>query len=1006
MNADRPRLYSIPPGEPFLDVLATQLLNETGGDPLRLSATTVLLPTRRACRALGEAFLRIADGKPLVLPAMRPIGDVDETALALGDAPGFEDLALPPAIPALQRELALTELILAWSRHFDEATPEHAALLARELARLLDQMQTERIPFSKLDRLAPDEHADHWRDTLAFLEILRTNWPAYLEERSCLDPADRRNRLLEAQAAAWTVSPPTEPVIAAGSTGSIPATRDLLKVVADLPKGRVVLPGLDRHLDGAAWHAVSDEPTHPQFGLAVLLSHLGADREDVQDWPVSLRDAAARDARAGLASEVMRPAATSEAWRASPPPGPETLEGVSRATYATQVEEAAAIALMMRGALEDRTNANTVALVTADRSLARRVAAELERWDIAVDDSAGRPLADTPPGTFLRHCLAAAAGGLAPVALLSLLKHPLAGGGRSPAGFRAVARHLEHTALRGPRPAAGIAGLKAAVRAAGQGRKPADERTIASLEGMLEELARLMEPLLATFGAGTVALPDLVDRLVETAEALAATDEEGGAERLWSGDAGEALASFLVDLREYGGGLPPVAADEVPGFFDAMLAGQMVRPRVGAHPRLHIWGVLEARLQNADLAILGGLNEASWPPEPAADPWMSRPMRAQLGLPSPEKQIGLSAHDFMQGLCGRQVVLTRAEKVGGQPTVPARWLSRLNAVLRLKEGDSLPGLDDMRWAALASLLSRSRSPQTMPPPAPRPPADARPTRLSVTRVETWMRDPYSIYARHILKLEPLDPLEADPGAAERGTFVHEALDRFLKAFPDDLPEDALDRLLAFGGQAFGDALAQPVVRAFWWPRFRRVASWFLDQHQERRANALSLFSEVSGALEIKAPHGAFQLTAKADRIDCLREGGYVVIDYKTGTAPSENEVTAGLAPQLPLEAAMVHAGAWKEAVIEGPVTALEYWRLSGGDPPGEVVLRGTGEKRKKNALELADEARAGLEALVARFQDPDTPYLSVPRPKWAPRFNDYEHLARVREWSTGGEDPE
>lgn len=1000
MSADRPRLYSVPPGEPFLDVLATQLLKETGGDPLRLSATTVLLPTRRACRSLGEAFLRIADGRPLVLPAMRPIGDVDETALALGDAPGFEDLGLPPAIPAMQRELALTELILAWSRHFEEATPEHAALLARELARLLDQMQTERIAFSELEGLAPDEHADHWRHTLTFLEILRMHWPAYLQERACLDPADRRNRLLEAQAAAWTMAPPTDPMVAAGSTGSVPATRDLLKVAAGLPQGRVVLPGLDRHLDGAAWHAVTDEPTHPQYGLALLLSHLGADREDVQDWPVGLRDAAARNARAGLVSEVMRPAATSEVWRASPPPGSETLEGLSRATFATQVEEAAAIALMMRGALEGRTSARTAALVTADRSLARRVAAELERWDITVDDSAGRPLADTPPGTFLRHCLAAAAGGLAPVALLSLLKHPLAGGGRSPAAFRAGARRLEHTALRGPRPAAGIAGLEAAVRAAGRGRNPADEKTIAGLHELLAELARMMEPLLAAFGAGAVALADLVDRLIQSAEALAATDEEGGAQRLWAGDAGEALASFLVDLREYGGCLPPIAADEVPGFFDAMLAGQVVRPRAGAHPRLHIWGVLEARLQHADLAILAGLNETSWPPEPAADPWMSRPMREQLGLPSPEKQIGLSAHDFMLGICGKQVVLTRAEKVGGQPTVPARWLSRLNAVLRLKEGEPLPGLDDVRWASLASVLNRARSPQAVAPPVPRPPRDARPKRLSVTRVETWMRDPYSIYARHILKLEPLDPLEADPGAADRGTFVHEALDRFLRAFPDDLPEDALDRLLAFGGQAFGDALAQPVVRAFWWPRFERVAAWVLDLHRRRRDATAQAFTEISGSLELALPHGPFELTAKADRIDRLRGGGFAVIDYKTGTAPSPREVEAGFAPQLPLEAAMVQAGAWKEAAIEGPVAALEYWRLSGGDPAGSVEARG------KDPWAQAEAALAGLEALASRFQDPDTPYLSVPRPKWAPRYNDYEHLARVREWSTGGEEPE
>ncbi len=1000
MSRTSPQLYSIPPGEPFVDVLADQLLRETDGDPLRLGTYTVLLPTRRACRALAEAFLRVADGRALVLPAMRPIGDVDETALVLGDAPGFEDLTLPPAISTLQRQLALAELVLLWSRHFDEDSPEHAALLARELARLLDQMQTERIRFGQLERLAPDRLAEHWQDTLAFLKILHTHWPAYLEENALIDPAERRNRLLERQAEAWAAGPPPGPVVAAGSTGSVPATRELLAVVARLPEGRVVLPGLDRHLDGEAWHAVRSEPTHPQFGLAVLLSHLGADREDVDDWPVSHREPEARDARTRLVSEVMRPAATSDAWRASAPPAPETLQGLGRANFATQVEEAAAIALMMREALEDPASARTVALVTADRSLARRVAAELERWQVTVDDSAGRPLADTPAGTFLRHCLAVAAGGFAPVALLSLLKHPLAAGGRDRAAFRADVRRLEHVALRGPRPAPGADGLKAAVRAASTHRRPADKKTVAALCALVDEVAAMLAPLTDAVQAGRTVLATLVDGLVQAAENLAATDAQAGAGRLWSGDDGEALAAFLTELRGHGADLPPIAAGEMSGFFEALLAGQVVRPRAGAHPRLHIWGVLEARLLDADLLILGGLNEGSWPPEPAVDPWMSRPMREEIGLPSLERQIGLSAHDFMQCFCGREVVLTRSEKVGGQPTVPARWLSRLNAVLRIKEGEPHAGLDAPRWGRLAAALNRADRPAAIAPPEPRPPLEARPARLSVTGIETWMRDPYAIYARHVLKLEALDPIEADPGAADRGTFVHEALDRFLKDCPEDIPDDALERLLECGERAFGDAMAQPVVRAYWWPRFRRVAVWFLDQHRARRDLIAKSFTEVTGKLDIEGPAQPFRLTAKADRIDRLRDGGFAVIDYKTGAAPKSKEVEAGLAPQLSLEAAMVHAGAFEGAAPEGPVSALEYWRLSGGDPPGTV------EAVKKDPWALAEEALGGLEQLVARFQDPATPYLSVPRARWAPRYNDYEHLARIREWSVGGEEPE
>jgi len=1000
VNDDRPRLYSIPPGEPFVDVLAEQLLVETGGDPLRLAEYTVLLPTRRACRAMGEAFLRVADGRALLLPTLRPIGDVDETAMALGEGPGLENLALPPAIPTLERELTLTRLILAWSRHFEHALPEQAALLARELARLLDQLQTEDIAFDALRHLVPAEHADHWRNTIEFLNILSVRWPEFLAERGALDPAERRNLLLKAQAERWTADPPEMPVIAAGSTGSLPATRALLKVVAGLPQGRVVLPGLDRHLDGQAWLAVGEEPTHPQFGLWSLLSHLGADREDVAEWPVSRRAGAERELRAGLIAEVMRPAATSEAWRDADTPDAMMLAGLSRCTFPTQVEEAAAIACMMRAALEDRNPAGTAALVTADRSLARRVASELERWDVAVDDSAGQPLSETGPAVFLRHCLGAVTAGLAPVSLLSLLKHPLAAGGRDVGAFRAEVRRLEHVALRGPRPAPGTAGLTAAVAAAGTGRGAADERTVARLTGFVSEIGTLLRPLIELTDAGPVGLPALVDALVETAERLAASAEESGAARLWTGDAGEALSAFLVDLRDHGGGLPPLEPGEIPGLFDALLAGQVVRPRYGAHPRLFIWGVLEARLLDADLLILGGLNEGSWPPEPAADPWLSRPMRGELGLPSPERQIGLSAHDFMLAACGRKVVLTRSEKVGGQPAVPARWLSRLNAVLRIREGDRHPVLDDGRWATLAKAMTDAGPPRPVEAPAPKPPLEARPDRLSVTRIETWMRDPYSIYAQRILKLEPLDDLEADPGAADRGIFVHDALDRFLKDHPRGLPVDAIDHLLACGRRAFGDALAQPVVKAFWWPRFERVAHWFVQQQRALAEETDRSFTEVSGDLVIEGPAGPFRLTGTADRIDLLRPGAYVVIDYKTGQAPSQKDLTAGVAPQLPLEAAMVQDGAWEEASIAGAVGSLQFWRLPGGSPPGKI------EARDKDLEDVIARARAGLADLVARFQDPDTPYLSIPRPKYKPRYNDYEHLARIREWfvlEEGGE---
>jgi ATP-dependent helicase/nuclease subunit B len=429
--------------------------------------------------------------------------------------------------------------------------------------------------------------------------------------------------------------------------------------------------------------------------------------------------------------------------------------------------------------------------------------------------------------------------------------------------------------------------------------------------------------------------------------------------------------------------------------FETLISGATLRPRYGLHPRLHIWGPLEARLLHADLTILGGLNEGGWPPDPGNDPWMSRPMRAQFGLPSPERRVGLAAHDFAQAFAAPRVALTRAAKSEGAPTIPSRWLTRLDTVLR-GTGDNDALAPEKDWRALYHALSRPAKTLRIGPPAPRPPVMARPRELSVTRIELWMREPYAIFAGKILDLRPLDALEADPGAADRGSFIHDALDRFMRDCPDDLPPDALDRLLGHGRAAFGAALGRPAVMAFWWPRFQRVAKWFLECERERRAKVIAgSCTEVQGRVTLAGKAGDFVLTAKADRIDRLTGGGYAIIDYKTGLPPSAAEVKFGFAPQLPLEAIILAAGGF-DAVNKGDTSELAYWRLSGGEPAGEIrIVEG-------DPGELAEAARDGLMRLVNAFDDPATPYMATPRPQWATAWNDYVHLARNAEWAAGG----
>jgi ATP-dependent helicase/nuclease subunit B len=512
---------------------------------------------------------------------------------------------------------------------------------------------------------------------------------------------------------------------------------------------------------------------------------------------------------------------------------------------------------------------------------------------------------------------------------------------------------------------------------------------------LLAALKRCTDGFVKLVRRKRVGLAELLRAHVAMAEALAETDEASGAARLWAGDAGEAAARFVADVDGAAGALGHLAGADYAALLDTLMTGRVVRPRFGLHPRLHVWGLLEARLQHTDVMILGGLNEDTWPPAVDASPWMSRPMMRQFGLPLPERRIGLAAHDFCQAFSAPEVVLTRAARVEGTPTVPSRWLLRLENGL---VGTPLEGAlaPDRTVAAWFAQLDAAHDFRPVAPPAPLPPVAARPRALSVTRVETWVRDPYAVYAERILGLEPLDPIDADPGAAERGSIVHRALELFLETHAEALPEDPYAALVAIGETVFAGTMERPGVRAFWWPRFLRMAGWFADWEAARRAGGtVTVGFEASAELSLAAPAGPFVLRAKADRIDRRPDGRLAILDYKTGEAPSAPQVESGLAPQLSLEAAMARLGAFTD-VAAAEVAELAYVRLSGGRMPGE-------EKRLKlDPAAVADEALARLSSRVALFDDAATPYLSRPHPKFIDHAGAYDHLARVGEWVAGG----
>ncbi|MEX0583537.1 MAG: double-strand break repair protein AddB [Sneathiella sp.] len=985
-------VLNIPAEFGFVDVLAKELLKRHGASSQSLSKITVLTTTRRAARALQKAFLRETAGRPLMLPRMRPIGDVEEDELLLesdmsiGGA-GEKLLALPPAIDPLRRQLLLGRLIQA--RNGGSGGLAEAAGLALALSRFLDQVQTEGLDLKDLKNLVPSEYAEHWQITLEFLEILSLNWPAILAEEGAVDPALRRDLLLRAQVEHWQQNPPDAPVYAIGSTGSIPATALLLKTVAEMLNGTVVLPGLDRQLDAKSWEAVQTDPAHSQHGLALLLQKLGLSREEVID----LTDETARSSspeRTALLAEALRPAVTSDQWQQATAPGKMALSGLRRLDCLDAQSEAQSVALLLREALE--TEGKTAVLITPDRDLSRRVSAELRRWDIEVDDSAGISLDQSPPGVFLRLLARLIESNAEPVALLAALKHPLAAGGTAPQTFRRHVRALEMAILRGPRPAPGFAGITRALL---------DSTAESDLKSWFQELTATAEPLETLAQRQKADFAEFLKQFITFAEALS-VPENGDASALWHGGFGEAAAGFVSELLRAADVIDEFDPSAWPELLDNLMRGRMVRPQYGLHPRLQIWGPIEGRLGRADLVILGGLNEGSWPPDAGSDPWMSRPMREKFGLPLPEQKIGLSAHDFQQAFGAAEVVMTRAAKIDGTPTVPSRWLLRLDTLLE-KFGMAFDETGAEKILGWQREFDQPSAYEPVRAPRPTPPVAARPRRLSVTRIEKWIKDPYSIFAEQILKLRPLDEIAMDPSAADKGNFIHAALEKFVEEFPDRLPENGREKLLEYGKEAFGDVLSYPSVWAFWWPRFERVADWFITFETARRKKFRTLRTEAKGEIKIPSPAADFTLSGTADRIDqAISDSSLSILDYKTGTLPSSTEVETGVSPQLALEAAMLARRGFP-GISVAPVTELAYIRLSGADPAGE--FRNAGGNKTPPAETLADEAYDGLVRLIAQFDRQATPYLSCPRPDLPYRFNDYEHLARVKEWSSG-EEPE
>jgi double-strand break repair protein AddB len=965
---ERDALFALPPGVDFARALVDGLLDRMASQPPEaLAGVTLYLNTNRMRRRVTDLLV---ERGAMLLPRLRVLTDITPDR----PLPG-----IPQAVPPLRRRLELSQLVDALLRAEPDLAPRAALYdLADSLAALMEEMQVEGVDPARIAALDVSEHSAHWARTQSFLRIVE----GYFDGSTQPDGGTRQRQIVERLVQLWAEDPPQGPVIVAGSSGSRGTVFAFLQAVARLPQGMLVLPGFDFDLPAPVWERLDDVMTaedHPQYRFHRLLTALGRTAAEVRPW-INARPASAERNR--LISLSLRPAPVTDQWLTEGQHLPDLRAATSGMTLVeaqTPRAEALSIALILRHAVE---RGQTATLITPDRNLGRLVSAALDRWGISPDDSAGNPLALSPPGRFLRHVAALFGRRLTSDALLVLLKHPITASGGDRGQHLLLTRALElRLRAKGP-----------AYPQAHDLRDWASKRRDPGASGWA---LAITEALAGIEDATPRPLADHITRHRAVAEALArgAGTTTG---YLWDKDAGEAALALMDELAAEAahGGILTVA--DYRDLFEALINKGEVRSDALPDPRVRIWGPREARETGTELVILGGLNDGSWPRLPDPDPWLNRQMRKAVGLLLPERQIGLSAHDYQQAIAAPEVVLTRALRDAEAETVPSRWLNRLvNLMAGLPDRHGPDALEEMRrkgrdWLAKAAALDLPPPEMLSDPrlklarrPSPRPPVADRPKLLPVTRISTLIRDPYAVYARNILNLRKLDPLRAEPDARLRGQVLHLILERFVRERPEAEDRAAARlRLMQTAEQVLAENIPWPAARILWRARMDRAADFFLSTDAD--SGTPVLLEEMSHKLRLD-PFD-FELEGQPDRIDRLPDGRLRVIDYKTGTPPTE-EMQERFDKQLLLIAAMIHHGAFPD------LRGSEVARIS---------YVGLGSSPKIVETEITEPLIArvweGLYRLIGSYSRRDRGYTARRALFSAREGGDYDQLSRFGEW--------
>jgi ATP-dependent helicase/nuclease subunit B len=980
------KVFYIPPTAGFLRTLVQGLLNRTARQPEELAYYRILLPTRRACRMMADLFLDATDGKPILLPHIQAVADIDDQELeilvmaATGTPPD-----LSPAITPLARQILLAELV---GKLPDFADYGRAAQMAGALTELLDSVRNEDMDFCDLDRLVPEQYADHWQQTLEFLKILRIHYPEILKAENKIDPTDRRNRLLDMLALYWRDFPPAGPIIMAGVTGSLPAVARLMDVVCRLPRGELILAGFNP--DEHEYYLQSMEDTHPAAEMARLLTRLDVTPIQIDVWPDYRIQSitSSQFARQWLWRHIMAPSDATTAWSGLKlhldPNLKADLKNIGQSIQVIESDqvqdEAMAVALCVRHALVDPAAA--IAIITPDRSLARGIMLACQRFDIRVNDSAGQKLSTTSRGQFLLQVLSVVLTGLNPIDVLACLRHSCCQFHDNP-----DVDVLDKLALRGLRPGQNPDNFLRDIRVRLQA---SDDRAVKLAESFTVILRPLFTDQDTRFPA-----QHWIRIYITAVEDLAGQK----AAQLWQEEDGTALANLFASLLDPSLILPELTLPDYAAFIRYHLDSIRVNKVGDEHPRVALLGTFEARLTAASTVILAGFNEGAWPGKIDADPWMSRSMRHDFKLPAREVDIGRMAHDIMQWVTADKLIITRTKRSDGALTVPSRWLQRLDAVLTGL--DLSPAIVRDHYVLHLVYQMDGLDIPVVPVVRPEPcvKSGLRPQTYSASDIGTLMRDPYDFYARKVLRLHALDPHNQELDARITGNILHDVLYRFHKVYDRDLSSDLVAELLMILEDSFPKFIPDIALSGVVRPRLQRILKNYLVQlkswQSETGGRAISL--EQTWVHKFELNKFLITLHARMDRIDLLRDGTCAIIDYKSGSLPTKKNVERGLDPQIILEMMLFERGTRKDETrsitLHQTISHLRLWPLK---VDGNKDLDFSGH----DLDDLRTNLDQGLYDLLAAFMMDDQPYLCLADQESARRYSDYRHLARVAEWSS------